>query len=258
MSESVKIVVPWHRTEILNSFCRAWGVSKFDPRIVFQRDATRAGCAATKNAGVQAAMDLGADIVIILDDDMRPHPSCGTLDEVIAQHLAALAPQPVEMFQAVTSPANRGTPYFDRTAEMPVACSLGWWDGVPDRDAARQLVEGATSPMQFDRRPVFGKWFAGSGMNIAFRPVEWLPWCRFIDVSRFDDIWMFFLWTKEAYRRGHCFSFAGPTLTHARQSGVFANLRDEAAHLERNETLWRDIACSPAADYASLRALLPI
>jgi hypothetical protein len=44
---------------------------------------------------------------------------------------------------------------------------------------------------------------------------------------------------------------------HSRQSNVWKNLRDEAVHLEANETLWREIARSRAEDYATLRKLLP-
>jgi hypothetical protein len=255
MSDETTIVVPWHREEVRDAFLDAWGE---DARLLLQQDVHAEGCARTKNAGVRAAMERGAEAVIVLDDDMRPSESCRSLDEVVRQHLAALESQPVEMFQGVTTPPNRGVPYFERTMTLPVACSLGWWDQIPDRDAARQLVEGATAPMTFDRRAVFGRWFAGSGMNIAFRPKDWFPWCQFIEgVGRFDDIWMFNLWAKEAYRRAHCFSFAGPTLVHARQSAVFQNLRDEAVHLERNETLWRDIAGHPGVEYDELRSLVP-
>jgi hypothetical protein len=94
-------------------------------------------------------------------------------------------------------------------------------------------------------------------MNIAFKPLDWLPWCRFIDVPRFDDIWMGWLWQKEAYRRGFCFRLDGPMVHHSRQSNVFANLKVEAKHLERNETLWHDIATSPHTEYDDLCKLLP-
>ena len=94
-------------------------------------------------------------------------------------------------------------------------------------------------------------------MNIAFRPKLWHPWCQFIDVPRFDDIWMGWLWQREAYRRGACFNLSGPLVRHARQSNVWKNLKDEAEHLETNETLWRSIECSPFDSYEELRGLLP-
>jgi hypothetical protein len=94
-------------------------------------------------------------------------------------------------------------------------------------------------------------------MNVAFRPADWQPWCRFIDVARFDDIWMGWLWQREAYRRGCCFNLAGPVIRHSRQSNVWRNLRAEARYLEETETLWREIATHPSDDYDVLHDLLP-
>jgi hypothetical protein len=251
----IRILVPWHNPDVKEEFLTAWG--GHDGRLHFQHDATGAGCAATKNAGIRTAIEDGIEVLVILDDDMRPHTSCQNIDQLLIQHLDALEPQEIDLFQQVTSPPNRGTPYFSRKATLPVACSLGWWDHIPDRDAAAQLVQGATAPMEFHHQAIFGRWFAGSGMNVAFRPREWWPWCQFVEgVGRFDDIWMFNLWAKEAYRRGHCFSLHGPTLTHARQSAVFRNLRDEAQRLEQNETLWQSILRSPFLRYADLRELI--
>ena len=42
-----------------------------------------------------------------------------------------------------------------------------------------------------------------------------------------------------------------------RQTNAWKNLRDEAVHLEANETLWKSIATHSEGDYDSLRALLP-
>ena len=46
-------------------------------------------------------------------------------------------------------------------------------------------------------------------------------------------------------------------ITHARQSNVWRNLRDEALHLEANETLWQTIALHESDDYNTLRKVLP-
>ena len=159
---------------------------------------------------------------------------------------------------AVTNPPSRGTPYHCRTLKMPVAASMGFWTNIGDYDAPAQLVLGPATPMTFDRRPVFGRYFPCCGMNLAFRPGQWLPWCQFIDVPRMDDIWMGWLWERHAYDLGYCFNLNGPLVRHSRQSNVWANLRDEARYLEANDTLWRDIAVNPAKDYETLRALLPV
>lgn len=248
------VVVAWHNQNQLESFMNAWGS---DERVLFQHDAKKEGCGATKNKGIQAAIDKGANIIIVLDDDVFPSESCKTVDSLIDQHLSSLRPQKVSRYRTITNPPSRGTPYFNLTIEMPVAASFGWWENIPDRDAVRQLADGACAPMHFKKEAVFGEWFSGSGMNVAFR-VEWWPFFKFIPVSRWDDIWGFWIFQRIAYDRGHCFSFDGPTLTHSRQSNVWQNLKDEAKYLELNETLWQKIATHPKGDYDSLRSLLPV
>ena len=265
MKPTTKIVVAWHNQEQISRFLNEWGVpltGGLPDWLVLQQDTAREGCAVTKNKGVAEAMRRGAEIVVVLDDDCFPSAECGVgsaeLQCLASAHEAALEPQPFDMLLPVTDPPSRGTPYRERTVKLPVAASMGFWTGVGDYDAPGQLVHGAEHPMEFHRRAIAFRYFSLCGMNLAFRPADWLPWCSFIDVPRFDDIWMGWLWMREAYRRGYCFNLAGPLVRHSRQSNVWRNLVDEAKHLERNETLWRDIATHPAADYASLRKLLPV
>jgi hypothetical protein len=155
------------------------------------------------------------------------------------------------MFDAVTEPPSRGTPYFSRTIKMPVAASMGFWSHVGDYDAPSQLVHGALRPMSFDRSPKFGRYFPLCGMNLAFRAEEW-PWCQFINVARFDDIWQGFIWQKKAYASGKCFNLNGPIVRHSRQSNVWANLKDESINLERNESIWKEIHNASELDYQKL------
>lgn len=259
--ETWAIVVPWVTDEEIESFLDAWGADGNEPWLVLQQDVNRDGCGVTKNKGVaRAVTQYGAEIVIILDGDCYPLPENEGPQHLVGiaeSHVRALEPQPVEIYRPVTFPFSRGTPYAERTILMPTAASMGFWKNVGDYCAVRQLALGPTQPMDFYCGPVADRYFSLCGMNLAFRPAEWQPWCDFIDVPRFDDIWMGWLWQKEAYRRGYCFNLDGPMVWHARQSNVWANLRDEAVYLERNETLWRDIALSGARDYATLRGLLP-
>jgi hypothetical protein len=241
------VVVPWHNGRQLDLFTDAWKIDFRDDRVLFQQDKDKQGCALTKNAGIRRAIDEGATTVIVLDDDCFPHEG-QTLSAFIGAHEAALKPQQVELFDVVTDPPSRGTPYFRRTVEMPVAASMGFWSHVGDYDAPGQLVHGATKPMTFDTRPRHGRYFPLCGMNLAFRAEEW-PWCQFVNVARFDDIWQGFLWQKKAYASGQCFNLAGPLVRHSRQSNVWANLRDEAQSMERNETLWADIHAAPLRRY---------
>lgn len=258
MTARTTVVVPWVSQAQLRLFLEAWGVdAELAPDcLLLQHDARKEGCAVTKNRGVAEAVRRGAEVVVVLDDDCYPHGDVRTLQDLISGHEAALAPQRVRMFEVVTDPPSRGTPYGALTVEMPVAASMGFWEGIGDYCAVRQLATGAP-PMAHRRDPVFGRYFPLCGMNLAFRPADWGLWCRFVDVPRFDDIWMGWMWQREAYRRGHCFNLAGPTVRHARQSDPWRNLVVEARHLAANETLWAAIATSPAGDYEALSALLP-
>jgi hypothetical protein len=294
-TDKICVVVAWHSEEQIARFLDAWDLPISEmakPEIdwlVLQRDREREGCAVTKNRGVREAVRRGADIVVVLDDDCFPvmlesnhvfprgrgtehHLRC-----FAEKHAEALEPQAVEMLLPVTKPISRGTPYRERTVNLPVAASMGFWTDVGDYDACGQLVHGQVNgnevsgatpettrvtrvlpEMEYKREAMFGRYFSLCGMNLAFRAKDWLPWCQFIDVPRFDDIWMGWLWQREAYRRGYCFNLNGPLVRHSRQSNVWKNLQLEAVHLERNETLWQDIALHAKGDYDSLRKLLPV
>lgn len=247
---STTVVVPWHNRQQLQMFLDAWRIEQSDARVHFQQDTQKEGCAVTKNKGVRAAIDKGADVIVVLDDDCFPEGD-QTLSDLIRDHELALQPQDVDMFEVVTDPPSRGTPYFKRTTRMPVAASMGFWTNVGDYDAPSQLVHGCTTPMQFSRKTIWGRYFPLCGMNLAFRSEEW-PWCQFIDVARFDDIWQGFLWQRKAFADGKCFNLNGPLVRHSRQSNVWANLRDESQNLERNETIWEEIHKLPIQSYESM------
>lgn len=244
---NTKVVVPWHNFEQLDRFLKAWSICQDDDRVIFQQDRHHEGCACTKNRGIEAAMQAGSEIVIVLDDDCFPDQN-QEFAEFIEAHERALEPQPVNMFQVVTNPPSRGTPYYNRTITMPVAASMGFWRGIGDYDAPSQLVHGAMNPMEFRQEPIHGRYFPLCGMNLAFRVTEW-PWCRFINVPRFDDIWHGFLWQRKAFADGKCFNLAGPIVNHSRQSNVWANLKDEVMNLERNETIWQEIHAIELGEY---------
>ena len=251
------VVVPWYDEKQLGQWLDAWGINPYPPWLHLIQDETRAGSGATKNRGIFDAIAAGAEIVVVLDDDCYPSDvnHIPSLEGFVELHVEALQPQPVALFEIVTEPPSRGTPFKNHYVKMPVAASMGFWEGVGDYDGLRQLVyDGAD--MTFATGALHGRYFPLSGMNLAFR-VDWMPWCSFVDVPRFDDIWMGWMWQRNAYDHGYCFNFNGPRVRHARQSNVWNNLQVEAVHLERNETLWSDIATHPDPTYDKLCALLP-
>jgi hypothetical protein len=243
------VVVPWHKEEQKDLFLKAWQIPADYPSLLMVWDRENQGCARTKNYGIAVARDSGADVIIVLDDDCYPYDL--GFDDFISAHVNALRPQHIGMFETVTDPPSRGTPYFNKTIEMPVAASMGFWRGIGDYDAPGQLVYGAENSMAFERKTIYGKYFPLCGMNLAFRATEW-PWCQFVNVPRFDDIWQGFLWQKHAYASGKCFNLAGPLVTHSRQSDVWQNLRIEAENLERNETIWQAIHRMPLLSHPKM------
>lgn len=256
-----KVIVPWHDEKQLERWKIEWEYcpERHRDRVIFVQDACKQGCARTKNEGIQAAIAAGAEIAIVIDDDCFPvEADLFPLENLIHGHLRALEPQMVTMFSVVTAPPSRGTPYFDRAILMPVAASMGFWTEVGDYDAPSQLAYGATHPMQFVRDPVYGRYFPLCGMNLAFR-TAWWPWCQFVDVPRFDDIWQGFMWQKEAYAEGFCFNLGGPLVRHSRQSNVWRNLEQETPNLERNEKMWKSVHLAPRnLTYEKLRVYLSI
>ncbi len=256
MTNDCAVVVPWHRTEEIEEFLSQWGFSfgTMPEWLILQQDINREGCGLTKNKGIMRAIEMGAETVVVLDGDCYPVEM--DLPELIKLHCTALESQEVELFEVVTDPPSRGTPYAERSVKLPVAASMGFWSEIGDYCAVRQLAFNHR-PMEYKRKILFGRYFPLCGMNLAFKPKDWLPWCKFIDVPRFDDIWMGWLWQKEAYRKGFCFNLNGPSIRHARQSNVWKNLLEESIYLEQSETLWRDIALHESCDYETLRSLLP-
>jgi len=231
--------------------------------MILQQDEIGEGCARTKNKGINEAIRRGAEYIVVLDDDCFPKvddsyypPMPSTLEMHAEEHIRMLQPASVWMFEHVTEPASRGTPYMSHRVTMPVAASMGFWEGVPDWDATSQLVRRGQE-MTFRKQVIFGRYFPLSGMNVAFR-ADTFPWCQFVNVPRFDDIWGGFLFQKWAYAQGMCFNLNGPTVLHSRQSNVWANLRDEAPNMERNETIWQEIHQMPLLPHEEMLAALSL
>jgi len=232
-----KIVVAWHNPEMLKSFLDSWGILTVIPSyLILQRDEHKEGCAVTKNKGIAKALESGAEVVMVLDDDC--YPDGMKLEEWAQFHLDALEPAKIKLYDAVTDPPSRGTPYYEHFVKLPVAASMGFWELHPDYDAARTLVDN-DYVCKFHRKAMYHRFFPFSGMNCAFKAEFW-PYFKFDEEApRFDDIWMGYRLQQEAYKRGHCINLQGPTVRHVRQSNVWQNLHIESHNLERNETEWK-------------------
>jgi hypothetical protein len=257
MKDSTKLVVAWHSPEQIEKFREAWNVGEDDERIIFVWDEYKDGCAITKNRGIKKAIELGAETVVILDDDCFPIDGM-SIGSFLTRHEKCLDEEiQIEFIKNVTYPQSRGTPYLNREIKMPVAACMGFWQNIGDYDAIGQLAFGPRTPMRFSKEPIYGKYFPLCGMNLSFK-TKWWPWCQFIPVARFDDIWQGWFWQKMAYQTFSCFRLDGPEVAHSRQSNVWKNLQEEIVNIETNEFLWERIARQKFLDNDYCNLLLDV
>jgi glycosyltransferase involved in cell wall biosynthesis len=244
---NAKVVVPWHNEKQKNEFLEAWQTYPKHPLLLLQQDTDKSGCARTKNLGIANALATGAEVICVLDDDCYPPEPGYKIEEFVEAHVAALKPCKVQMVVPCSDPYPRGLPYESNTITFPVAASMGFWMEHHDLDAITQLVlnrHAQPYEQKFMRSGIFGRMFPFCGMNFAFRR-EWSDCARLIDVPRWDDIWMGWIWEKVAYDRGACFNLNGPLVRHIRQSNVWKNLEEEIPYLKVNEDLWSTIYQAP-------------
>lgn len=252
------IIVPWHNPEQLRRWCDAWNIRGADDKphwLKLVQDSNGSGCAKTKNKGIKLAIEENYKTAIILDDDCFPTAPGMTLEDLAKMHVEQLRREIWVNFFSLTTPSSRGTPHKNRSIKCRVAASMGYWTGVGDVDAVTQVYHGIELKNHC-RGIIHYAYFPLCGMNLAF-DLDWWPWCQFIDVPRYDDIWMGWLWMKRAYATGCCFSTMGPDVYHERQSDMWKNLAIEAPNMKANEELWETIARHPGIEYDELRKLLP-
>jgi len=152
-----------------------------------------------------------------------------------------------------------------------VAVNHGLWNGVPDFDAATQLVAGRVEIRGgwSDQTIPRGSYFPMCSMNLAWRR-EFTPAMYFLlmgrdyPFDRFGDIWAGVLAKRVADHLGLAMNSGRPAVSHERASNVFANLAKESRGLEVNETFWRAVdsvvltAESVAGAYGQLAERLPL
>jgi reversibly glycosylated polypeptide / UDP-arabinopyranose mutase len=195
-----------------------------------------------RSFGYLKAVQLGADVIVTLDDDCFPiEPG------FIQRHVDAVMGVATEDAWVSTGDGiiPRGVPYQSRGRERPVGINHGLWTNVADYDAITQLTLGRTGgafePKQLTI-PV-GKFFPMCGMNLAWR-AELTPAMYFLlmgrdwPFDRFGDIWCGVLAKKVCDHLGYAVTSGAPMIEHRRASNVWTNLAKEAPGLPVNENLW--------------------
>ncbi|MBI5449132.1 hypothetical protein HY948_02330 [Candidatus Gottesmanbacteria bacterium] len=227
-----------------------------------------------RNAGIRSyglwkAHQLGADVIITLDDDCYP-----TDRDFVARHVANLSLLAPEKW-TTTFPHpdflyTRGFPY-DVRSKYPVVISHGLWSNKMDLDARTQLQHPKVNTKPYPPMLNFipqGQFFPMSSMNLAFRrevtPLMYFPlmgsdpagnpW----GYDRFDDIWAGIFAKKICDHLGLRVVSGSPFVEHRKASDPQKNLEKERTGLAANETLWRAVddvvltSTTPAACYREL------
>ena len=186
-----------------------------------------------RNLGFAAAWRDGADVIISLDDDVRP---CG---DTIGNHLKALNQRvPVSYMNSVDDVYMRGFPYHARH-EAEVVFSHGLWHDVYDLDASTQLVLGTPQPRHRQMPVPKGVLMPVCVMNVAFK-ASILPWYyqapMYDTINRFADIWSGWEVKRAIDEQGLAMVNGYATVYHSRASNPFVNLVKEARGVGMNET----------------------
>lgn len=227
------------------------------------------GSGCIRSFGCWVAYQMRPDMIVALDDDTRPDPAHkGFLDAHWARLQSASDAAWVSTLDAASP---RGMPYFVTHREPLVALNHGLWSGVPDFDAATQLLSRRVdiSAEWSDQTVPRGSYFPMCSMNIAWRP-EFTAAMYFLlmgpeyPFDRFGDIWGGVLAKRVADHLGFAVNSGSPGVLHERASNVFANLASESRGLAVNETFWRAVdavvltAESVPGAYAELADRLPL
>lgn len=280
------VVVPSNRPEQFEKWLDAWGATDGSVPIVLVEDAPEPsrefpGVArhvawnqidemlgddawiisredsAIRCFGFLVAAEMGADVIVTLDDDCLPLTQ-GTLAELCNDHNQRLyGTQP--WYSPLPGCRLRGKPYGLNRARLQapwrdtgffavdnVMINTGLWHGSLDRDAPNRLIQGekAERPPVRDHLVPHGQYFSMCGMNLSFRKeallLMYFPLMgRGQLYRRFDDIWCGILAKKMCDALGWSISVGGPLVYHKQQSNVFDSLIAEAPGIKANETLWR-------------------
>ncbi len=207
-----------------------------------------------KNAGIRSygflkAQELGADIVITIDDDCLPHEGVDLVEEYIA-NLSLFAPDDwFPIYPNRKYMYSRGIPYSIRN-KHEVVLSHGLWSEVLDFDSPTNLINyGLRVPQYFEFLEFIPKgYYFPMSTNLAYKkeiacamyfpPMGAKPGGALWGVDRYDDIWAGLFVKKIIDHLGFAVSNGSPFIRHTHASDVFNNIEKEAKGLRLNEDMY--------------------
>ncbi len=211
-----------------------------------------------KNAGIRSygfikAWQMGAEVIITLDDDCYPIKG----QPLVKNHSANLSLRAPASWQP-TYPHRkyfytRGIPYSIRD-KKEVVISHGLWTNILDFDAPTHLrnrslrIPSSFNFIEFIPENYF---FPMCSMNLAFKtkitPLMYFPPMGYDDMGnswgydRFDDIWAGILAKKIIDHLDLVVVNGSPFVNHKKASDPLKNLKKEARGIKTNEILHQRI-----------------
>jgi len=199
------------------------------------------GC---RQIGCWKAYQDGCDVIVTLDDDVRPMAGTSLFDgfaDVLDGGVAVWI-DPLHNYR------SRGYPVRN-TGRVSVAFHVGSFFGIPDVDGETQIThqaEFATRPPEYVRRPTVvapGQVIPVNGgicgWQRALTPyVHYTLWDAELGYRRFDDIWMGIILKQILDLAGMRMSYGPPGALHVRASDAARNAVFEQNGKAWNETFW--------------------
>jgi len=208
---------------------------------------------AIRNYGFLKAHQMGADIIVTIDDDCYPVKN-HDLIKLHSQNLSLKTPLKwTNTYPDARHMYTRGMPYLNRQ-QAPVMLSHGLWTNILDHDGPTHLqnlnfkAEFAEHFLQIIPQNAY---YPMCSMNLAFRreiiPLMYFPlmgedkngtkW----GYDRFDDIWAGIFSKKIMDHLGYSVVNGAPFVKHKKASDPFKNLIREATGIETNEKVWQEV-----------------
>ncbi len=275
---AVALVVPSYRETQIVEFLHAWSSQRMDARVAtyvvedgpersfaLPRDVGQVqhlcwadapkemlDCVTVRSPGCRqigffhAYMD-GADVVITLDDDVRPTAGSNALD-MFCEVLTEGVPLWVD---PLLNYRSRGYPEHN-VGSVSVSFHVGSFLTIPDVDGETQLLHAADfaeRPPQYVPRPTVvasRQLIPVNGGACAWTRelspyVHYTVWDGDLGYRRFDDIWMGVIVKRLLDHCGLAMSYGPPYLHHIRASDPARNATLEANAKQFNENFWSQL-----------------
>lgn len=197
-----------------------------------------------RQIGFWKAWHDGCDVVVTLDDDVRPAAGTDLLGEF--EHIFS---EGVPLWiDPLLNYRSRGYPVLN-PGRVSIDFHVGCFLGVPDVDAETQLRHEvdfqSVPPRYLDRPTVVPPGFLVpvnggiAGWRRDLTPyVHFTLWDEQQGYRRFEDIWMGVILKHVFDASGLRMSFGPPFVEHRRASDARKNLKHEKAGKRWNESFW--------------------